>query len=285
METILPSQLKQFLAAQETTLPRPFFETAPKVLTSIRIGSILMFLLYVYILLSYASRGFKSYRKGNRDTIIIHALSGLSELTSFYFPVSKATSVPLSAVILCSTQCATNMLLVRQLGRGNPALVRPVYQAGAIFRMAFIIAAYLSNSQSLYHDSVVIIHAFAYTRLICFLFTTASGFSETEVPEYDAPRQTTITFAQTYTAAVYGSALVVMGQMQSEGAQRYAAVAFLVAVGVVMRVENWVTEAMKKIEENKMQKRDARDYIACGLYTLGFCRLSVLLEMDRKMRA
>ncbi|KAF3913442.1 hypothetical protein AA313_de0200122 [Arthrobotrys entomopaga] len=179
------------------------------------------------------------------------------------------------------------MLLVRKLGRGNPALVRPVYQAGAIFRMSFILAAYFSNSQALYHDSIVIIHAFAYTRLICFLFTTAPEFSNTEVPEYQAPKQDTFTFAQIYTAAVYGSALMVMGQMQNGFLQRYAAVALLITVGVIMRVENWVTATVQRRTSTGevWERKSGRDYIAYGLYTLGFCRLSVLIEMDGKVKA
>ncbi|KAK6531701.1 hypothetical protein TWF694_002877 [Orbilia ellipsospora] len=285
MEAILPSQLRQFLAAQETSIPIPPSITNPTVLVTLQASSVFMFGLYAYILLSYASRSFRSYRKGSKDTIIIHAISGISELLQFYSPISTHTSVSLSAVILCTTQCATNMLLVRKLGRGNPALVRPVYQAGAIFRMTFILSAYIFNSQALYHDSVVIIHAFAYTRLICFLFTTASEFSNTEVPEYDAPKQATFTFAQTYTAAVYGSALMVMGQMQNDLLQKYAAVAFLATVGLIMRVENWVTVDIQQLAGGKVQEKSWRDYTAHGLYTLGFCRLSVLIEMDGKLRA
>lgn len=94
-----------------------------------------------------------------------------------------------------------------------------------------------------------------------------------------------MTSAQTYTAAVYGSAMMVMGQMENGFTQKFAAVGFLAAVGVVMRVEGWVSEMMLKIAENKMEKRNVQDRVACGLYNLGFCRLHVLIEMDRKFSA
>ncbi|KAJ6258523.1 hypothetical protein Dda_6567 [Drechslerella dactyloides] len=252
MEALLPSQLRHFLA-QETPTSTPLAHATPTVFATIDLAPILLVFLYAAILLSYASRSFRSYRKGHKETdkltdtsvIIVHSLSGISELAQFYFPTQHSlATVPLSAVLLCAIQSATNLILVRKLHRGNPALVRPVYQAGALFRIALMLAAYQCNSRGLYHDSVVVIHAFAYTRLICYLLTTANGFSESEVPEYDVARRgragsrSGITVAQTYTAAVYGAALLAMGQMERV---RCAGVVFLALVGVVVRVEEWVS--------------------------------------------
>ncbi|KAF3939000.1 hypothetical protein ABW19_dt0205017 [Dactylella cylindrospora] len=289
MDSVFPSQLKGLFTAQETQVPRPPPEVHPSVLSNLQVGSVLLFFLYAFIFYSYASRNFKSYRKGHRDVIIIHALTGLTELSQFYLPSTtlSPTKVPLTAVILCTLQSTTNLLLVRTLSRDNPSLVRPVYQTGAFLRISLILAAYLLNSASLYHDSIAIIHAFAYTRLICFLFTTDSGFSETEVAEYDAPRRKGITFAQTYTAAVYGSALTVMGQMETGVLKRFGAVGFLVAVGGVMRVSGWVEGEVKRIAEGEKEGRKmvGADYLAWGLYKVGICGLSVLLETDRRVRA
>ncbi|EWC47272.1 hypothetical protein DRE_03391 [Drechslerella stenobrocha 248] len=223
--------------------------------------------------------------------IIIHSLSGLSELTQFYLPISStASAVPAAAVFLCLIQCATNLILVRTLTRGIPALVRPVYQAGALLRTVFVLAAYAGASHELWHDSIVIIHAFAYTRLICFLFTTASAFTDTEVSEgagagAEIKGMSKLSVAQTYTVAVYGAALVSMGQMQHVFVGRYAAVAFLVIVAVVMRLEGWVERQMVLVAGCEMKRGCLGDHVAYLLYRIGICKLEVLLQMDRRVTA
>ncbi|KAK6337800.1 hypothetical protein TWF696_001280 [Orbilia brochopaga] len=282
MEALLPSQLRQLLV-QETPAPRPLLHTTPTVFTTIDLAPAFLALLYSGILLSYAARSFRSYRKGHKEIIIVHSLSGITELAQFYLPThTSRTAVPISAVLLCSIQSATNLVLVRKLHRGNPALVRPVYQAGALLRLALILAAYHLNSHSLYHDTIVVIHAFAYTRLICYLLTTTSTFSESEVPEYDCARKRSnevgISVAQTYTAAVYGAALLAMGHMEL----RCAGVAFLVLVGLIIRIEGWVAVRMRRAASGKISRRGAWDSVAWALYWVGICRLSVLCEMDRR---
>ncbi|KAJ6262984.1 hypothetical protein Dda_1542 [Drechslerella dactyloides] len=260
--------------------------------------------LYGAILLSYTSKSFTSFRQNHKALVATHAISNLVELAQFYtlpFRYPDAESlVPVSSVLLCLLQCQTNFALVRRLKRGNPGIVRTTYQGAGILRIAIIIPAYLLQSRTLYHDAIVMIHAFVYARFIIYLFTVKQTFPNDEISEVESlntekdklvirklnevrgSNKSLVTVTQTYTAGVYGAALIVVGHQEDENMRKYGMMVFLITMGVLLRLEQWVGDIM----DGYLQGRDLKTLkqrLAWVLYQIGLCRISTLVQMDKSL--
>ncbi|KJK64781.1 hypothetical protein P875_00010989 [Aspergillus parasiticus SU-1] len=118
----------------------------------------------------------------------------------------------------------------------------PAYQGGNILRMYQILVAYTTQNPIDYHDAIVPLHSFIYTRIIIFLFGTMGpslSFSENVNSPF------------VYAEAVFGGALIAIGHCTRPS----AIVAYLLLVHAVGRVSTfagwraWV-ERTKKPPQN-----------------------------------
>ncbi|KAF3906930.1 hypothetical protein AA313_de0205408 [Arthrobotrys entomopaga] len=260
-------------------------------------------LLYGAILLSYVSKRFNSYRQNHNLLVATHTISNLVELAQYYtipwrYSGASSTTVPLTSLLLCILQVQTNFALVRKLKRGNPALVRTTYQGAGLLRAAIMISAFVLQSQTLYHDSIVVIHAFVYARFIIWLFTIRQRFPNAELSELDhlntdsdkamikqlhnisGANKSLMTTAQAYTAGVYGSALIVIGHQEDEFMRKAGIAIFLVTMAVLMRLEQWVGDILVEYLQGK-EMATFEQKLAWKLYQVGICRIQVLSQVDK----
>ncbi|EPS43679.1 hypothetical protein H072_2438 [Dactylellina haptotyla CBS 200.50] len=263
-------------------------------------------LLYGAVLLTYASKSFNSFRQNHGLLVATHAISNLVELAQYYthpsrYPNGSGTQVPVSSLLLCLLQVHTNFALVRKLKRGNPALVRTTYQAAGILRAAIMIGAFFLQSRTLYHDSIVIIHAFVYARFIIWLFTIRQYFPDEELSELDhlntdsdkglikhlheisGANKSLLTTPQAYTAGVYGSALIVIGHQQDEFMRKFGIAAFLITMALLMRVEQWAGDIVVGYLQGK-EMVSLKQQLAWECYEIGLCRVQVVSQVDKAVR-
>ncbi|KAF3910410.1 hypothetical protein ABW20_dc0104099 [Dactylellina cionopaga] len=172
------------------------------------------------------------------------------------------------------------------------------YQGAGIFRAVIIIMAYILQSRTLYHDSIVIIHAFAYTRFIIWLFTIRQSFPNEELSELDSlntekdkvlikdlykisgSNKSLMNIPQTYTAGVYGSALVAIGHQEDELMRKFGMAAFLITMALLMRLEQWSADNLMGYLQGK-DITTLKQKLAWKLYEVGICRIQVLSQLDK----
>ncbi|KAK6543462.1 hypothetical protein TWF694_000208 [Orbilia ellipsospora] len=260
-------------------------------------------LLYGAILLSYASKNFNSFRQNHSLLVATHTISNLVELAQYYtipwrYSGASSLPVPLASLLLCLLQVQTNFALVRKLKRGNPALVRTTYQGAGILRAVIMIPAFFLQSRTLYHDSIVIVHAFVYARFIIWLFTIRQSFPDAELSELDhlntdndkallkqlheisGANKSLMTTAQAYTAGVYGSALIVVGHQEDEFMRKTGIATFLIIMAMLMRLEQWVGDIVVEYLKGK-DMVTLEQKLAWKLYQIGICRIQVLSHVDK----
>jgi len=114
---------------------------------------------------------FAASSRAINEVLITHIIAGLSEVLLYHIMncIDETVMPTKMALLLCYLQSATNMMLVKYLRRGVPAITRPSYQAGAILRPLLSTAAYLLQDAEMHRSSVKIINAFIYTRAIVWL--------------------------------------------------------------------------------------------------------------------
>ncbi|KAE8150416.1 hypothetical protein BDV25DRAFT_139820 [Aspergillus avenaceus] len=127
-----------------------------------------------------------------------HILAGITELSLYYgnFPCSMLS------VVACYMHSITSLILVARLPNGYPPHTRPSYQGGALMRMVQILYAYYTQDPTAYHDAVMPIHAFIYTRALIVLPGTMG-------PSLDFTENINSRFV--YAEAVFGGALMSIG--------------------------------------------------------------------------
>ncbi|KAF3916376.1 hypothetical protein ABW21_db0206239 [Orbilia brochopaga] len=281
----------------DITLTLPARKTYEPLLTII--------LLYGAILAIYVSKNFTSFRQNHKALVATHTIACVIELAQFYTIPSRYPDtpdfVPISAVLLAFYHVFSNLALVRRLKRGNPGIVRTSYQSGGVLRAPLIIAAYLLQSRELYHDSTVLLHAFVYARLIIWLFTIKETFPNEEISELEylntesdkamnmklnearGSNKTLVTVTQAYTAGVFGSALIVHGHQEHEVMRKYGIMAYLVTMGVLLRVEQWTGDIMAEYLKGQ-ELKTPRQKLAWVFYRIGFCRISTLVQVDKAVQ-
>ncbi|KAK6341561.1 hypothetical protein TWF696_008633 [Orbilia brochopaga] len=258
--------------------------------------------LYGAILLSYTSKSFTSFRQNQKILVTAHTITNLIELAQYYTLPSRYPDsinfVPITSLLLGLFQVVTNFALVRRLKRGNPAIVRTTYQGAGLLRAGIVVSAYLFQSRTLYHDSIVLLHAFVYARFIIWLMTIKESFPNDEISEIDSlntdsdkavnkklnelrgSNKSLVTVAQAYTAGVYGSALIAIGHQEDEVMRKYGMMAFLVTMGVLLRTEQWAGDIMAEYLQGQ-QVRTVKQRVAWVLYRIGLCRISTLVQVDK----
>ncbi|KAE8335186.1 hypothetical protein BDV24DRAFT_156234 [Aspergillus arachidicola] len=127
---------------------------------------IILGLYVIFAVYHILNRG-KTYRASHR-VLPWHIISGSVELLLFYggFKCSPA------AVISCLIHSYTSLVLVKDLHNGYPPHTRPAYQAGSIMRSIQVVHAYSTQDPIHYHDCLMLLHGFVYTRVLIFLLGT-----------------------------------------------------------------------------------------------------------------
>lgn len=118
----------------------------------------------------------KSIRRRARKNAILysHTFCGLVEILRWHIrnlwdPTPTADALDM---LLCLVQSGTNLALVKNLVRGTPAMTRPSYQAGAIFRPILTFFAWQTANPALHKSSVKALNAFIYCRMLIFFMNT-----------------------------------------------------------------------------------------------------------------
>lgn len=122
-------------------------------------------------------------------------MSGILELALYYSDLECSSL----AVVACFVHSLTSLILVHRLPNGYPPHTReflrqfslffmvcpgishigigPAYQAGSTLRLVWMVRAYLTKVPMNYHDAIMPIHGFVYTRSLLFLFGIIERFS------------------------------------------------------------------------------------------------------------
>ena len=114
------------------------------------------------------------YKAHMRPILILHIVSGLTELLGLYIRPLLHThdKIPDSIdLTLCLAQSGTNMALVKRMARGQWKMTRPSYQAGALLRPVLTILGMIYQRSDLHTSSLQILHAFIYTRYLIYLWS------------------------------------------------------------------------------------------------------------------
>jgi len=114
------------------------------------------------------------YKAHMRPILILHIISGLTELMGLYIrPLLHASEKIPDAMdlTLCLAQSGTNMALVKRMARGQWKMTRPSYQAGALLRPILTILGMIYQKAELHTSSLQILHAFIYTRYLIYLLS------------------------------------------------------------------------------------------------------------------
>lgn len=144
-----------------------------------------------------------------------HALAGIVEILLFY----SGAQCSILAVAACLVHSISGLMLVKNLRKGYSVITRmfdgslkagqyshcglgPTYQAGSILRPLAMMYAYRTGDRVDYHDALVPIHAFVYTRVMFFLCGSigpTTSFRKNVNSKY------------IYLLAVFGGALIAVG--------------------------------------------------------------------------
>ncbi|GES64685.1 hypothetical protein ATEIFO6365_0009017400 [Aspergillus terreus] len=123
--------------------------------------------LYIVLFLYHMTNRGTSYRTYH-PALPWHSIAGTVEIILYYLGFRCS----LMAVVACFVHSWTALMLVKNLQNGYPPLTRPAYQAGAVMRPAQMLYAYYTQSPADYHDALMPIHSFVYTRVLIFLMGT-----------------------------------------------------------------------------------------------------------------
>ncbi|KZO98261.1 hypothetical protein CALVIDRAFT_596813 [Calocera viscosa TUFC12733] len=236
-------------------LSRPMLLALPS--SCIALGIVL--LGYSTIFHQHTRRTFWRYRGGEvRLVLTAHALSGLLEILRFHSLSLSAPPIPTTLdLLLCLVQSLTNLTLVRPLRRGQPSLVRPSYQAGALLRPLVSFLAWRSGSPALHAASVGIVHGFLYTRVLIWLLGT-TGLLEK--------------YADVYTVAVFVAGIVAC----ADGPVRHLEKVYIAVVAGVALANRWTTEQLRS-EVYDAHSPAMRQLLEL-LVLLGFANLETIRE-------
>ncbi|KAF9894906.1 hypothetical protein FE257_004528 [Aspergillus nanangensis] len=138
-----------------------------------------------------------SYRQ-HHPALSWHSMAGSIEIILYYLGFRCS----LVAVAACLVHSWTGLMLVKHLKNGYPPLTRPTYQAGSIMRPVQILYAYYSQTPTAYHDAIMPINAFVYTRVLIFLMATMG-------PTLSFHKNANSRFV--YADAIFGGAVMAVG--------------------------------------------------------------------------
>jgi hypothetical protein len=100
--------------------------------------------------------------------------------------------------------------------------IGPTYQAGSFFRAALIVQAYMTRDPMDYHDALMPLHGFVYTRALLFMF----GIMGPSIVF-----KGNINFSEAYSLAVFGAAVTAVSHCSSPWAPpMYMATVFFIGV-------------------------------------------------------
>ena len=188
-------------------------------------------------------------------------------------------------------QCVPRQSSFRQRDQKNSKLqLEPAYQAGSLFRVIYITAAYFKRSVAHYHDAVMPLHGFVYTRVLIFLLcrmgvarravderppveNEATALTVQSAPqETDTPSQLRQAMAScppaeqyrfTYAEAVLGASLISVGRCIDPS----ATMIYLVLYYIIGRLSQWT--AKNYGTQRKTQRTGYRAQIVRILHRVG----------------
>ncbi|TLD18359.1 hypothetical protein E2P81_ATG12154 [Venturia nashicola] len=193
----------------------------------------------------------ESSTKTFRNTVLsLHILSGLSEITRWYFltlstgGTTRPTATPID-FLLCMVQSITALILVKHLARGFPIMTRPSYQAGSVARIVLASVALLTGSPEWQESSAKAVNAFLYTRLLIRYIGPLMKASEEDVPSQQQG---------VYNFAVIVGAILSLG----EGPIPYIPIVYVVLVAINAALNREATVMVDQIlaaEDKTMERR------------------------------
>ncbi|KAE8410320.1 hypothetical protein BDV36DRAFT_289689 [Aspergillus pseudocaelatus] len=159
------------------------------------------------------------------EVLIWHILSGALEVILYYgnFQCSIVT------VVSCWIHSYTSLVLVRDLPNGYPPHTRPAYQAGSVMRIVLVVRAYFSQNPVHYHDSMMPLHGFVYTRALIFLLGTMGPTRSFT---------TNVNSQFVYAESVFGAALISIGHCHGS----WPVPVYLLLVHFLGKLSLWVEE-------------------------------------------
>lgn len=125
-------------------------------------------------------------------------MAGGTEVLLYYLGLRCS----LVAVAACFVHSWTGLMLVNHLKNGYPPLTRPTYQAGSIMRPFQILYAYYTQTPTAYHDAIMPINAFLYTRVLIFILATMG-------PTLSFHKNVNSRFI--YSESIFGGAVIAIG--------------------------------------------------------------------------
>ncbi|KAJ5653384.1 hypothetical protein N7490_000387 [Penicillium lividum] len=210
------------------------------------------------------------YRKFHKKKVFlyVHLLTGLTEAFRYRILAFKGDPNPLPTfmdVLSCFIWSWSSLELVKTLRRGDPRTTRPPYQAGALLRPVVSLIAYF-GIPSLHRLSISALDSFLYARLGIFFFTY-TGFSKSLSP-----------------SGIYAVSIPLAAFLSiHEGGVPGASLAFVLAVALVMKVNEWVTHQSRCLRESKSSSPGLTPFkiLIYTLVRLGLVELEELRELAK----
>ncbi|KAK5030038.1 hypothetical protein LTR13_008350 [Exophiala sideris] len=158
------------------------------------------------------------------------------------------------------------LVLVKNLRKGYSVLTRPTYQAGSILRPLVMIYAYHTGNRVDYHDALVPIHAFGYTRVMFFLYGSigpTTNFRKNVNSKY------------IYLIAVFGGAVVAVGHCS----RPLAVPVYLMMVHAVGKLNFWTRV---QFDWHRVNDRPLSPLLQI-LLKMGFCSFVCRRDVDMQI--
>ncbi|PLB48641.1 hypothetical protein P170DRAFT_474994 [Aspergillus steynii IBT 23096] len=191
--------------------------------------------LYIIFFLYHVQNKGTSYRSYH-PALPWHTAAGATEVVLYYLGFRCS----LMAVAACLIHSWTALMLVKNLRNGYPPLTRPIYQAGSVMRPIQILHAYYTQTPTAYHDAVMPIHAFIYTRVMFFLMGTMG-------PTLSFQKNVNSPFI--YSEAILGGALIAV----SHSSKPEAIGIYLSIVHVLGKIGLWTRRQRDACRYEKLQ--------------------------------
>jgi hypothetical protein len=105
----------------------------------------------------------------------------------------------------------------------------PTYQAGSFLRAGLIALAYVTKDPLDYHDAIMPLHGFVYTRALLFLFGIMGPHTTLK---------SNINLRESYSLAVSGAALIAVSHCSSP----WAVALYLSVVSLIGILSRWTSQ-------------------------------------------
>ncbi|KAE8372670.1 hypothetical protein BDV26DRAFT_285760 [Aspergillus bertholletiae] len=188
--------------------------------------------LYGIFIIYHGLNQGKIYRP-HHPALIWHILSGTLEVILYYGDFNCS----IAAVVACWVHSYTSLTLVKGLPNGYPPHTRPAYQAGSIMRTIQVVRAYYTQNPMDYHDSMMPLHGFVYTRALIFLLGTM-GPTRSFVQNVNSPF--------VYAESVLGAALISVSHCHGS----WPVLVYLTLMHLLGKISLWISEDHESRKES-----------------------------------